>query len=122
MKPTNEKPPVLSVYQVYKKIIRSKKPNSSVPRDLPKKIIQHFPSELAVPATVIFNAITTTAVYPEQWKTEHQIPITKVSPPESEDDRRNIAKTPYLSKVYESIIAEWLLPIIQLSLDPGQCG
>ena len=74
MKPTNETPPVLSVYQVYKKIIRSKKPNSSVPRDLPKKIIQHFPSELAVPTTVIFNAITTTAVYPEQWKTEHQIP------------------------------------------------
>ena len=35
---------------------------------------------------------------------------------------QNIAKTPFLSKVYESCIADWLLPIIQPFLDPGQCG
>ena len=57
--------------------------------------------------------ITTSSLYPEQWKTEFQIPIPKVYPPESEDDLRNIAKTPFLSKVYESFIAGWLLPIIQ---------
>ena len=35
---------------------------------------------------------------------------------------RNIAKTPFFSKVYESCLADWLLPIIQPFLDPGQCG
>ena len=43
-------------------------------------------------------------------------------PPESEDDLRNIAKTQFLSKVYESFVADWLLPIIRPFLDPGQCG
>ena len=39
----------------------------------------------------------------------------------SEEDLRNLSKTPFLSKVYESCIADWLLPIIQPFLDPGQC-
>ena len=42
--------------------------------------------------------------------------------PETLDDLRNIAKTPFISKVYESFIGEWLLPIIKPYLDPGQCG
>ena len=121
-RPKNEIIPTLSDYQVYKKIIRSKKPNSSVPGDLPKKIVQQFPAELAVPVSKIFNYITTTAVYPAQWKTEYQIPLPKVQQPESEDELRNIAKTSYLSKVYESVLADWLIPIIQPFLDPGQCG
>ena len=84
----NEIIPKLSLYQVQKKIIRSKKPNSSVPGDLPKKIVQQFPGEL--------NHITATSSYPVQWKTEYQIPLPKVHPPESEDE------TAYLSKVYHS--------------------
>ena len=40
----------------------------------------------------------------------------------SEDDLRNISKTKFLSKCYESFIADWLLPIIQPYIDPGQCG
>ena len=61
-------------------------------------------------------------VYPQQWKVENQLPIPKVKQPESEDDLRNLAKTAFFSKVFESIIADWLLPIIQPFLDPGQCG
>jgi hypothetical protein len=121
-RPADEIIPSLSVYDVYTKIIRAKKPNSTVPGDLPKKIVKQFPAQLAIPTSVIFNTITTTAVYPDQWKTEHQIPVPKIYPPESEDDLRNIAKTPFLSKVFESFIAGWLLPIIQPFLDPGQCG
>ena len=120
--PPDDVIPQLSVYDVYCKITSSKKPNSSVPGDLPKKVVQKYPALLAVPCTVIFNTITHSSVYPEQWKTEHQIPVPKCYPPESEDDLRNIAKTPFMSKVYESFIAGWLLPIIQPFLDPGQCG
>ena len=111
-KTSTENVPTLSVYEVYTKIVRAKKPNSSVPGDLPKKIIQHFPAELSVQTSIIFNNIITTLAYPDQWKIEYQIPVPKVHPPKSEDDLRNIAKTPFLSKVFESFIAGWLLPII----------
>jgi hypothetical protein len=120
--PVGETIPHLSVHDVSRKLIKAKKPNSSVPGDLPKKVIQQFAAQLAVPVSVIYNNITSSSVYPQQWKTEHQLPVPKVYPPLSEDDLRNIAKTPFLSKAYESFIAEWLLPIIQPFLDPGQCG
>ena len=38
--------PKLTEYQVYKRICKAKKPNSSVPDDLPKKIVQEFAVEL----------------------------------------------------------------------------
>ena len=114
--------PRLTVYDVYCKILRARKPNSSVPGDIPRKLIQHFAPHIAVPAAAIFNTISTTAVYPDQWKVEHQIPVPKCYPPQTEDDLRNISKTPFLSKMYESFLAGWLLPIIQPYLDPGQCG
>ena len=71
---------------------------------------------------MIFNKITSSAQYPAVWKIEHQIAIPKVTVPESLDELRNIAKTPLLSKVYESFVGGWLLPIIKPYLDPDQCG
>ena len=71
---------------------------------------------------MISDAITRSASYPSQWKIEHQVAIPKINPPSSSDDLRNIAKTPFLSKVYESFLAEWLLSVIHPYLDPNQCG
>ena len=113
---------VLSVEDVRKRIVRAKKPNSLVPGDLPKKLVKHCSSFLAFPVSLIFNRITNTATFPSQWKTEHQIAIPKSYPPENENDLRNIAKTPFFSKLYESIIGGWLLPIIKPYMDPNQCG
>ena len=42
--------------------------------------------------------------------------------PDTEDQLRNIAKTRFLSKVYESFVGGRLIPIIKPYLDPGQCG
>ena len=114
--------PILSTYDVYRRIIRAKKPNSLVPGDLPTKLVKTFADILAGPVTDIYNHISLTSEYPRQWKVEHQVPIPKVFPPSSEDDLRNISKTPFLSKVYESFIADWLLEIVGPFLDPGQCG
>ena len=114
--------PRLSPSQVLTRITRAKKPNSQVPGDLPKKLVKSCANILAYPVSIIFNRITTTAEFPSQWKIENQIAIPKSYPPESEDDLRNLAKTPFLSKVYESIVGNWLIPIIQPFLDPGQCG
>ena len=38
------------------------------------------------------------------------------------DDLRNISGTPFFSKRYESFLSDWLLPIVDPFLDPGQCG
>ena len=114
--------PVLEEYQVYKRISKAKKPNSTVPGDLPKKIVQEFGCELTAPVTTIFNSILRTLEYPRQWVIEQQIPLPKVHPPSSEDELRNIAKTAFFSKVFESLLSDWLLPIVAPYLDPCQYG
>ena len=114
--------PVLSEYQVYLKIMKSKKPNSCVPGDLPKRIIIEFAAELASPITVLYNSILTGFQYPRQWVKEYQIPLPKKSVPMCEDDLRNIAKTAFLSKCFESFLADWLLPIVSPFIDPCQYG
>ena len=114
--------PTLSVHDVWARLVKARKPRSTVPGDLPPKLVKHCARTLAAPITTIFNAITSSATFPSQWKVEYQIPISKVSQPESEDDLRNIAKTQFFSKVYESFIGGWLLKIIKPFLDPDQCG
>ena len=114
--------PTLTPVEVQNRIMKANKPNGLVPGDLPKKLVQNCSATLAPPVSTIYNKISKSALFPSQWKIEHQIALPKVSPPESEDDLRNIAKTPFLSKVYESFVGGWLLPIIKPFLDPGQCG
>ena len=114
--------PQLEEYQVYKKICKSKKPNSVVPGDIPKKIVKEFSCELSVPFTMIYKSILKTFEYPRQWVVEHQIPLPKVNPPSSEDELRNIAKTAFASKVFESFLSDWLMPIVGPYIDPCQYG
>ena len=114
--------PILSTSEVYKRIRRTRKPHGVVPGDLPPKLVKSFPDILAGPITMIFNYISVSSEYPQQWKVEHQIPIPKVTPPSSEDELRNISKTPFFSKVYESFVGEWLMEIVEPYVDPGQCG
>ena len=114
--------PILSVHEVRTRITKAKKPNGLVPGDLPRKVVQKCGDILSVPVTKIYNQITRCATFPGQWKIEHQIPIPKVSQPMDEDDLRNISKTPFFSKVYESFVGGWLLPLIKPFLDPGQFG
>ena len=114
--------PRLSVSAVHSRITKAKKPNGLVPGDLPKKLVQYCADIISLPASKIFNQITTTAVFPTQWKVERQLAIPKNIPAENEDDLRNLAKTPFLSKVYESFVGGWLLDMIKPYLDPEQCG
>ena len=114
--------PRLSVRAVERRISKAKKPHGLVPGDLPKKLVQICTSTIAYPASIIFNHITQTGQYPCSWKIEHQVPLPKVPCPESLDDIRNIAKTQFLSKVYESFVGEWLIHFIKPYLDPDQCG
>ena len=116
--------PTVSQHQVYMKLMRIKKPNSSVNGDVHRKLIQEYPFLWAGPATQLFNKIITTAEWPQEWKTEHAIVLHKTGDPKlvkSEDDVRTISKTNFMSKVLESLLSGWLLPIVEPYLDPGQC-
>ena len=96
--------------------------NSIVPGDIPPKLKKEFLPEFFFPVINIFNSISKTGDYPRQWVTEYVTPIPKVIPPESEDDLRNISLTADLSKNYEQLLAQWLMPYIQKRIDPGQFG
>ena len=117
--------PVISQHDVYRKLLRIKKPNYSVEGDIPKKLIQEYSFLWAGPSSIIFNKIIQTADWPKTWKTEHSIVLHKTEKPslvKSEDDTRTISKTNFMSKVLESLLAGWLLPAVEPYLDPGQCG
>ena len=80
--------PQLSELQVYHKILSTKKPNSSLPMDIPRKIIEEFSVELAMPMSIIFNNSLKHLEYPDWWKKEYAIPLAKVPNPEKLDDLR----------------------------------
>ena len=117
--------PTLTQHEVYTKLLQIKKPNSSVVGDIPKKLIQAYTFLWAAPAATIFNKIIQTSQWPDSWKVEHAVVLHKTEKPGqvvNEDDLRTISKTNFLSKLLESLLARWLLPIVEPYLDPGQCG
>jgi hypothetical protein len=61
-------------------------------------------------------------VYPRQWVVEYQTAISKINPPLTEDDTRNIEATAFLSKQYEFFLVDWMMPFIEPFIGPGQCG
>ena len=113
---------VLEDYQVYLKMKGLKKPHSSVDGDIPRKLLIECLPEFVKPITKIFNMITKKCQYPIDWKKESQISIPKIKSPETEDDVRNLSKTKFTSKLYERFLCDWLLPIVEPYLDPGQYG
>ena len=114
--------PSISEYDVYIKLKKAKKPKSSVGCDVPIKIIKTFGAEISGPVSKIFKIITKSQKIPDHWKVENGIGIPKISPPESESDLRIISKTPFLSKLYESFVYDWLIRVVTPFLDPDQFG
>ena len=98
--------PVLSDFQVYRKLLKCNKPMSSVEGDIPRKLLIEFLPEFATPVCKIFNKITSSACYPLDWKKEYQIPIYKGKNAQTEDDLRNLTKTKFLSKAYEATLCD----------------
>ena len=67
--------PHLPDHDVYEKIRKSKKTKSSVPGDLPRKIVQEFGPELSSPAGIIFRNIVKTGQWPKPWRIEYGVPL-----------------------------------------------
>ena len=58
--------------------------------------------------------------WPDFWKVEHGVPIGKNSDPKDEDDLRIISLSPWLSKVMEKFVMEWLMEFIGDKIDLKQ--
>ena len=114
--------PTISDYDVYEQIRKSKKPRSSVPGDLPRRIVQEFGPEIATPAGRIFRNIVKTGHWPKQWRLEYGTPLQKQSNPINEDQIRIISLTSFLSKQFEQFVIIWLLKYVSSQMDWGQYG
>ena len=75
---------------------------STTPGDILPKLKKEFSPWIATPATTICNSITRTGVYPREL--------------------RPISILPDLSRDYNNILVDWLLPIIKKRMDPAQLG
>ena len=111
---TSQKKPVLAQDQVYRKMKQVTKPKSSVNGDVPVPVLKQFTFEYAKPASAIFNKIIHSSQWPDQWKIEQTIVISrcKSKQPQIEDDLRTILKTQWLSKLLENILGDYILPAV----------
>lgn len=114
--------PEVSAEEVLMKIKKSKIPKSSVPGDLPKKLVQACAQNLSTPVALILKKIVTSCEWPKQWRTEYGVPLQKVSNPENEDQLRIISLTSFFSKISESFVIDWLMEYVGELIDWGQYG
>ena len=73
--------PQLLEENVAKRIKNYKKPNSTVPGDIPKDLVAPCAETLAKPLTCIYNTCLALTQWPKRWKREVVVPIPKVQTP-----------------------------------------
>ena len=114
--------PYISRQMVEKKKKAAKKTKAGVKGDLPTKLMKEFGPEIARPAAQIFRTVARTGKWPKRWKMEQGIPLEKTTNPKTEDDVRIISLTPFLSKIFEKFVVEWLATYISDKIDVNQYG
>ena len=98
------------------------KTQSAVPGDLPPRLRYEFDVELCEPAALIFNQISKSGIWCQEWLLELGTPLKKVLNPANEEFLRIISITNYFSLTYERFVLKWLLEYIGDKLDPDQFG
>ena len=114
--------PYISRQMVEDKIIKANCTKGGVEGDLPVKLSKEFAPEIARPAAQIFRKLSKTGQWPKRWKLEQGIPLKKTNLPLSENELRIISLTPFLSKIFEKIVVDWLMKYISDKLDKNQYG
>ena len=114
--------PVISPQDIWEIQRGRHKTQSAVPGELPPRLRYEFAVELCEPAALIFNNISRSAVWCQDWLVEYGSPLKKVLNPENEESLRIISITNYFSLTYERFILKWLLEYIGDKLDPDQFG
>ena len=119
----NSKPfPWITRKKICQKIRKMKAKTSTVIDDIPWKLVAEFSSYLSYPLEDIFNRSVRHGEYANIWKLEIVTPAPKVYPPASEDELRKIACTKNFSKIFENILAEYLIEDMKPTSDPAQYG
>ena len=114
--------PCFEPYQIHMKIKKMKKKASTVPNDLPWKIVSEFSVEIAEPLSNIFNSATEAGIWPTIWKHEYVTPVPKIFPPKKPEDLRKISGSKNLSKLFENLLSEHIISDIKSNIDPAQYG
>ena len=124
--PTSKVPNVLIpqvlTENIAKRLKNYKIPNSTVPGDIPKSLVQKSYLSLAVPLTYIYNTCLARTAWPKIWKNETVVPIPKVQTPLSFNDLRPISMSPLWSKLLETIVSELTLEETAKNWLPNQHG
>ena len=85
--------------------------------------LRDFASIVCEPLAAIFNASIRESYFPPIWKSAEVEPVPKTHPPTSiQDHLRPISLLPTLSQVFESIVGQWFLSVLEPSLDNCQFG
>ena len=115
-------PPKIEPWKVNKTIQSMNKKAATIPGDVPMKIIAEFSVELATPLAHIFNCCLESSTYPNLYKSESVTPAPKKYPPEKMQDLRKISGFLNCAKLFDKLIAEYLIQDMTPSKDPSQYG
>ena len=95
---------------------------STIPNDIPMKIIKEFGVELSFPLADIINRGISFGEYPDIFKTEIVTPVPKEKPTPSPNELRKISGLKNLSKIIETILSEFIIEDMKEKSDPSQYG
>ena len=119
----NVKPfPWITPSKIHQKIQKMKSKTATVIGDIPWKVIKEFSPFLSYPLEDIYNRSVIHGEYANIWKIEIVTPVPKVFPPSTEEELRKISCTKNFSKVFESILSEFLIEDMKPTSDPSQFG
>ena len=114
--------PKLSVHAVKKLLMKSKQRNTSGPDNLPAWFFSTYSSEIALPVTVLFNAVLSSSRSPIQWRTQRVTPVPKISNPSALKDFRPIAISSSFGKILERFVRDRLALELGIDFDTAQFG
>ena len=119
----NMKPvPWITREKIHKTIRRMKSKTSTVIDDIPWRLIKEFSVYLSFPLEDIYNRSIIHGEYANIWKLEIVTPAPKSYPPANEDELRKISCSKNCSKIFENILAEFLVADMKPTSDPSQFG
>ena len=114
---------IISPEVVFRKLENISIRKSPGPDNLPNWFLRDFAFAISDPLCHIFNSSIREGVVPTIWKSANIVAIPKTKPPKSiEQDLRPISLTSTVSKVFESLIGQWMLDSVSDKFDKKQFG
>ena len=95
---------------------------STLPGDIPAKIVKTSSKVLCVPMAHMINHSIESGAWPDSYKHELITPIAKTIPVERLDQLRPISNLPICDKIQEAVISDMVVSDMKKHLDPSQYG